>query len=172
MRIPPSPPDNAKAMMDHGKTLVSWQIDEYQHYQRGVGWYVGAALVGGGLLVYALFTLNFLFALILVIFGIILAMTAGAKPRRIPVSITEDGMEIGHRFIPWKDARCFWIIYEPPEVKNLYLDFKSPIRPHLSLCLEQTDPNVVRRSLLPYVEEDLTKEDEPLTDFLARVMKI
>lgn len=159
-------------MMDHGKTLVKWEVDEYPRYHRPMGWYVGAFVVGGALVLYALVTLNFLFALIIVIFGIILALSAARPPLRFGFSITEDGVEVGHRFIPWKEVERFWIIYEPPDVKNLYIDFVSPIRPRVSVPLEDTDPNVVRRALLTYVKEDLSKEDEPLSDFLGRVLRI
>ncbi len=156
----------------HGKTFFSWEVDEYPRYRRSVYWYVAATLVGTAFLWYALATVNFLFALIVVIFGIILVLSAGRDPRRMEVALTEDGIELGTRFHPWRDFERFWIVYDPPLVKAIYLDFRSPLLPPFGLPLEEMDPNAVRGVLVRHVAEDLDRDDEPFADSLARLFKI
>lgn len=163
--------DEPKLRGEHGLVHLAWMVDEYPAYRRGWRWYVVAFLVGGGLIVWALATLNFLFALIVVIFAIVLALSSARKPVRLRFAVCEDGLEMGHRFIPWTDISRFWIVYEPPTVKSLYVDFKSALVPDLMVPLEQMNPNAVRKTLLEYVDEDPSRDAEPLSDFLARVLK-
>ena len=71
-----------------------------------------------------------------------------------------------------KDIKEFALLYEPPIVKTLYVDFNSFWRPMVSIQLEDVDPNLVRESLLPYAYENLEREDETLTDMLRRMYKL
>ena len=155
----------------HGQVHFAWMVDEYPVYHRGWVWYLVAGVIGAGIVLYALVTLNFLFALIVVIFGIVLTLSAARTPVRLRFAVTEDGLEMGHRFMPWKDLARFSVVYEPPEVKTLYFDFKNAIVPELAVPLEQMNPNAVRKALLTYIDEDLTRDSEPVTDYLSRVLK-
>ncbi|MCH7492666.1 hypothetical protein IID19_03715, partial [Patescibacteria group bacterium] len=62
--------------------------------------------------------------------------------------------------------------YEPPEVKNLYFDFKTGIRPSISISLESQNPVNIRKKLLEYLEEDTEKENESFSDGLSRMLKL
>jgi len=46
------------------KNELKWQIPEYPQYHRGKIWYISAAIIGILLLIYAIFTGNFLFTII------------------------------------------------------------------------------------------------------------
>ena len=156
---------------DYGKILFSWKIPEYPSYKRGAGWYIGFILIFGGLIFYAIWTANFLFAIILALAGFIVLYSVFHSPQELRFEIREDGIILGDHFYPYKGFKSFWIIYEPPEIKNLYLDFKG-WRPKLSVPLMNQNPLKVRETLLKYLEEDLEKEEESTTDYLSRRLKI
>lgn len=156
----------------HGRVHISWTFPEYPRYARGFFWYLITMTVGIGLLLYALITGNFLFALIILMFALVIYMAATSHPADVKLSITEEGIELGGMFYPYREIRHFWFIYEPPHVKNLYIDFKSSLRPRLTVDLMDRNPNDVRRALSRYVTEDLTEEDEPLSELLGRMFKI
>lgn len=160
------------AKNEHGKVLVSWKIKEYKQYERKRGWYAIAGLIGLGMLVYAVWTFNFLFAFIVILFGIIIYLQTKGKPAELAVNITEDGIEVGDTFYPYSSIDKFWIIYEPPDIKNLYLHIKRVFRPELSVDLGKANPLKVRKALLDYLEEDLEEEDESGSDYLSRQMKL
>ena len=160
------------AESDHGKVLASWTIKEYTQYKRKLGWYVIAGLLGIVLLVYAVWTFNFLFAIIIILFGIIIYIQTRGKPEDMTVSVAEDGIEVGDTFYPYKLIKKFWIIYEPPEVKNLYLEINRIFRPELSIDMGKVNPLKVRKALLKYTEEDLEKENESNTDYISRQLKV
>jgi len=104
-------------------------------------------------------------------FTLIIFLHSTKKPDKVSLAITEDGLEVGNNFYLYKEIKKFWIIYEPPDVKNLYFDFKG-LRPTLIIPLENKNPVQIRKILLDYLDEDLEKEDESLSEYLGRKLKI
>ncbi len=157
---------------EHGKILASWQFPEFVKYERGSAWYVGASIIGAGLILYSILTNNYLFAIIVILIAFIVLIYLIREPMLINFDITEDGLELGSHFYPHKEIKHFWIIYEPPEVKRLYFEFKSGFRPRISIPLLDQNPLKVREMLLSYLSEDLEKEEESTTDLLERKFKL
>lgn len=150
----------------------SWSVVEYPHHERGFWWYLAATLVGGALIVYALVTGNIMFAFIVVIFALILFILSRVPPRSLVVVIDDTGITVGSRKYGWKELKSFWMIYEPPTLKNLYLEFGAGFRSRLTLGLDDMDPVAIREFLMQYIPEDADKMDEPVSDWLGRVLKI
>lgn len=165
-------PKTKKENQKHGKILASWTFQEFIKYQRNIGWYIITSLVSIGLLIWAILTANFLFALIIILAAIIVILHRRREPSEIAFQITEDGIKIGSKFYEWEDLKNFWIIYEPPEVKSLYINSRNPLTPALSVPIGDKNPVEIRRILLDYIEEDLTKKDESATDQLEKWMKL
>jgi hypothetical protein len=156
----------------HGETYIFWEVDEYPRYGHSFAWYVGAGLVGLGFLWYSLATVNFLFALIVIIFAIVVVLSSTREPHKVRVALTEDGIELGTRFYPYRDYESFWLVYEPPLIKTLYLEPRSSMRPPFGVPLEDANPNTVRQILMTNVREDLQRNNEPFADSLARLLRI
>jgi len=57
-------------------THISWKIPEYREHERSKKWYIIAIAIMALLLLYAIFTANFLFAVILIVVGITFALQA------------------------------------------------------------------------------------------------
>ena len=152
--------------------LVSWNIPEYVKHERGRRWYVIALLVLGTLLVYSFFTANFLFALILIIAAITIVLHDKHDPTELEFAITEDGIVLGNQFYEYKKFSSFWIFYQPDQNKMLFLEFKNRLRPRLPIPLLNKNPLHLRNILLKYLEEDLAKENEPISEQLSRILKL
>ena len=155
-----------------GNILASWMVDEYERYDRGPFWYGAAVTAGLGLLIWAVATQNFLFAVMVIMFGVLIGLAALRHPRRVPVVLTDLGIGVGGRFWSWRELKNFWLIYEPPEIKTLYVSFRHSIAPHLTVPLEDENPLPIREGLLRFLPEDLTKDEEPLSDWLSRLIKL
>ncbi|MEA3272422.1 MAG: DUF5673 domain-containing protein [Patescibacteria group bacterium] len=155
----------------HGKILASWEMQDFDKYKKSILWYVIAVIAGMSMLVYAIFTANFLFAVIVLMFAIIILLHDLRSPRKIKCGITESGILLGERIYKWSEFENFWILYEPPELKNLYLELKG-VRPRITVSLEKQNPNRIREILNKYLMEELEREDEPLTEYVGRVLKI
>ncbi|MFZ2681559.1 MAG: hypothetical protein WAZ14_00445 [Patescibacteria group bacterium] len=170
-----SPKSDIKAFedgIDVGRVLLAWEAWEFEPTERSTRWYVIAATLGLGMLVYALLSANFVFALIIVMFAVIMLMRDLRKPARVQVAITTDGVVFKNEFFPFADIKDFSIIYEPPAIKNLYLGFNGKLTPMMSIPLEDADPIQVREELLPFIFENLDRDAESLTDTLSRVYKL
>lgn len=158
--------------IDAGDILLSWDSWEYPPFERSPRWYAIAAVLGLACLIYAMFTANYIFAVVIVMFAMLIMIKDVKKPEQTQVYITTEGVVFLERLYPFKDIQDFSITYDPPEVKNLYLTFYGSLRPLLSIPLEDANPNLVRASLLPFVYENLARDGETLTDTLRRVYKL
>ncbi|MBI5222133.1 MAG: hypothetical protein HY980_01390 [Candidatus Magasanikbacteria bacterium] len=154
-----------------GDVIHEWSILEYEKHARGPFWFVLAIGLGIVLALYGIFTGNFLFSLIVILAAIVLFLQAHQEPRQIPFQITDLGVVVGARFYPYSEFENFYIIYNPPEVKTLFLDTKNALQPMLRVPLLDMNPIEVKHSLREYLPEDIEKE-EPLTDRAARNWKI
>jgi len=157
---------------EHGIVLMSWEFFERPRQERGRIWYTAMIVAGGGLLLYALITANFLFALIIVMFSLVLYVSTIFEPARVRIIMSEDGIEVGDSFFPYRDIDKFWFYYEPPISKNLYLEFKSMLRPRLRIDLDEQNPNQVRQVLAQFLREDLEQVEEPFSELIGRIFKI
>ncbi len=155
-----------------GQAVVSWEIDEYPRAVRSRNWYAVGGLIGVALIVYAVATANFLFAVIILMAGVITLASDFKRPDRVSVALTTTGLVVGDTHYDFRAMRDFSIAYEPPEVKLLYVTFRQLWQPMLSIPLEDTDPNLVRKELLPFCLENLDRTSETLTEVLRRVYKL
>ncbi|OGY51132.1 MAG: hypothetical protein A3J59_03135 [Candidatus Buchananbacteria bacterium RIFCSPHIGHO2_02_FULL_56_16] len=163
--------DETAAPADHGQVFFSWQFPEFPRYERSRRWYVGAAISGGLLLLFAAFTRNFLFAIITIIAALTITLIH-RNPRQIRFQITEDGLVVNDTFFDYDAIKNFYIIYQPPEVKTLYFELKSFFKPRIPAALEDQDPAKIRAVLTRYLTEDLEREHEPVSDQFSRLFKL
>ena len=155
-----------------GATVFAWGVNEYEKHARSRRWYVIMVLVGGALLLYSLISGNYLFALIVVLFGIILFLQDIQQPIEVSFAITEAGIVVGDKYYPFKEVVHYWIIYNPPEVKNIYFSTGNLLKHRLQVPLLDNDPRPIRDFLNQFLVEDLEQEEEPLSDRLGRMFKL
>jgi len=165
-------PEQTNQPKDYGKILHSWEFPEYTKYKRSKVWFVVMAIISAAVLIWTILSGNFLFAIIIIMVILIYVFQERREPMTIKLNIREDGLEIGRNFYNYRDLRDFWIIYQPPEVKKIYVSFKSKIAAPLVISLENQNPLKIRKTLLEYLPEDLEKEEEPASDSLSRTFKI
>jgi len=160
------------SVIDAGEPMMSWESWDFPPVARSVRWYVLASVVGLFLILYAVFTANFIFGVIILMFAVITLLSDLKRPKRIPVHITSKGLVFGQDFYSFDTIRDFSLTYDPPVLNNLYVSFHGRFQPILSVALEDLNPNEVRALLLPFIFENLEREGESLTDVLRRVYKL
>lgn len=156
---------------DYGEVFFNWKFPEFPKYHRDKSWYVWAVVVIVLLLLFSIFSGNLLFGLIVIMSALIILMFQRSDDE-VEFKITEDGISINQKFYNYQDIQNFFIIYEPPEVKTLYFEPKSIISPRIPVALEDQDPVKIRELLLQYLDEDLDREDEPVSDQTSRLFKL
>ncbi len=161
-----------KAEANTGDVVFDWEVNEYEKHDRNKRWYVITAIVGIALLLYSVISGNYLFALIVVLFGIVLFLQDMQQPMQVSFAVTETGIVVGSTYYPFKEITNYWMIYNPPEVKNIYFTTDSILRHRLQIPLLDNDPRPVREYLNQFLIEDLDQEEEPLSDRLGRMFKL
>ena len=157
---------------DWGQILHEWQFPEYHKHARGRTWYIVAAIIIFVLVAYGLMTQNFLFALMVVLFSVIILLNHSRAPQMLDFRVTDKGLAVNERLYPYEELQSFWIINEPPVVKKLYFSFEKSIRPALAVSLADQNPEEVKITLSNYLPEDTDQKDEPLSDLIWRALKL
>lgn len=155
-----------------GEILKEWTIQEYEKHNRGVLWYIIMGGFGLFFIIYGVVTSDFLFSLIIILFAIILFLQAHQDPKQIVFQITELGIVVGSKFYPFSELESFFIIYNPPEVKTLFLETAGTLSPMIRVPLLDTNPVEVKNFLRAYLPENFERESEPLSDRAARNWQI
>jgi Ca2+/Na+ antiporter len=149
-----------------------WKFPEFEKHDRGKDWYITAGIIAALLLVYAFVSLNFLFVVIILLTAFILYLYHIKEAEEVEFKITDTGLSVENRFYVWSEIKKFYIIYNPPSVKNLYFEFKSFTKPNLIVPMEHQNPLKAREYLLQFLEEDTEKEHEPTAHAIGRHLKI
>lgn len=150
---------------------MHWDFPEYDQYVRPRRWYVVMGSLAGLLALTALLSRNFLFLVIILLAAFVLFAREARPPRPVRIDLTDRGVSVGRDFTTYQDLESFWIIYDPPEVKKLYLAGRGALRPPLGVPLTDRNPVKVREILRQYLKEDLDRE-EPPADQVSRNLRI
>lgn len=156
----------------YGNQLLAWDVPEFPVHERSRGWYVIGIGIAIALLIYAVATANFLFAVIILVTSVVLYLKQVTPPRAIPFAVYEAGIRVGQHFYDWKELHNFYIIYEPPAVKDLFIHCTSWSQPRIHIPLLEHNPLTVRQTLLEYLPEDLDKDEEPFSHAIERLFKL
>lgn len=154
------------------QAIFSWQHREYVKYQKNWRWHVLFLLALALLVWWSISDTNYLFAVFLVLFYLVILIYENREPEIIDFVITPDGIKSGQIFYQYKELANFFIVYQDQGIKNLYFDFKNPLKGRLTVPVDGQDVLAVRNFLLQYLEEDLEREVEPLTERIGRWLKL
>ncbi len=164
--------DKQENQIDPGKVLLNWSFPEYEKHERKLSWYIVSFSVGAFMFLYSVVTGNFIFAIIVILAGVILINSLKGEPRNIDFSITDRGILLGRNFYEYDNLSKFWIIYKAPQVKKLYFEVDNILHTQLVMPIGNVSPLELRDLLGKYLEEDVDKENESISDSLGRALKI
>lgn len=152
---------------------ITWEFPEYEKHERGRNWYIIAGVIAVGLIVYAILSANYFFALIILIVGFIIALWQYNEPLIINFSIEPDGVRLVDKFYSYHRFKDFSIVYKPEDkIKNLYFEYKNGFHPRLVIALHNTNPIIVRNYLLRCLPEDLERQDASFSEGFGKIFKI
>lgn len=157
-----------------GKTsevIFSWRHPADIKYAKNVWWHVIAIAVLLLIGWWSVATDNFLFIIFLVLFYLLILIYEFRAVENIDFVITPDGLKSGQKFFAYDQFDHFFIVYNDPGVKNIYLEFKNPIKGRLVIPLDGQNAVAIREYLLNFLTEDLDREGEPISDLLRRWLR-
>ncbi|PLX27360.1 hypothetical protein C0583_03525 [Candidatus Parcubacteria bacterium] len=153
--------------------FASWEVPEYNSHDRDFRWYLITGIFALFLLIYSFISGNFLLPIILIITAFIFIMQHGSEADKVSIALASDCLVIGKRAYDYDEFRNFSIVYKPSQGdKNLYFEFKNPVKQRISIPLENINPVDIRNFLLAFLSEDLDRTNIPLSESLAKLFKL
>jgi len=153
-----------------GEIHLNWQFPEYEKIDKTRNWYIGAIIVTVGLLIYSILTINFLFAIIVLLAIFMIVLRHYQAPRQVDIKIADQGIVLDGMFFPYQELKSFWFNYNPPQVKLLYLELHQS-KKSFSIPLQNINPLKVRDILNSYIEENLAYQPEAGNDLWSKIVR-
>lgn len=166
------PKDLTREIAPVGDIVYEWWVKEYEQHDRSRRWYIVMGALALFCILYGMFTNDYLFALIIVLLGIILYLHELQEPLMVYFAITQTGIILGKKYYRFGELKNFWVLYNPPIVKNIYFSLDNAIKYRLVVPLLDFDPRPIREYLGQFIDENTEIEEEPFIDQLARVLKL
>lgn len=156
-----------------GRQLFSWKVMEREHYQHSRQWMLVFGSIALGLLIFAVLTGNYMFALVILIVCFIIVFNEHEEPGKLEFVIGTEGIMLGDKFYDYDEFKSFSVLYKPAQdLKALYFDFSSVWRRDLIIPLFDNNPLPIRENLLKYLKEDLERTDESLDEVIGKLLKL
>jgi hypothetical protein len=152
------------------KKELAWQAPEYQEYRKNPMWFVAFGLITALLVLYGIYTKSWTTAALFLLLGIMGIVYASRKPNLVTIKLDGSGVQVSNLLYSYKTIKKFWVAYNPPDVKCLYLETSAYLNRVVKIELGNTDPREVRELLKQYLDEDL-EQDEGTLDAIARKLK-
>ena len=157
---------------DFDKPAFSWIAPELLQRPKTVKWWVIAGIILVVAVIVEALVSNWTMLMATVVFGLVYTyLHMFHPPLYVKINISELGVKLGHKRILYEEIECFWIIYNPPQVKQLYIRIKDKLITDLVIELEDQNPEAIRRFLEQYLVEVIGKR-ENFTDVLLRMLKL
>ncbi len=157
---------------DFNKANFSWIAPEYIQHPKSTRWWVIAAILLLISTVIEAIVSNWTMLAATLIFGLVYWFTHEFHPpKHTKINISTLGIKVGHQEISFSEIEHFWIIYNPPAVKQLAFRLKDSFFPTLILQLEKQNPEAIRAFLEQYLPE-VTDAKEGFTDAILRALKL
>lgn len=153
------------------KILLTWDAPEYIRYHKSPRWYLTAVIIVIITAVIALLTDNWSMALATItLAGVYQYIHKHHPPKMMTVSLTDMGIAIGKKFIPYSHIQAFWIIYHEG-IKTLNLRVMKSFYSDTVIHFNGQDPAEVRRILVSQIPEWEGK-NERLSDVILRLLRL
>ena len=95
-----------------GKSLISWEAQEYIQRSKNTGWYIALILVGVALSVLSIFLQWWTFVVLIIVSIIALIVNNLRPPRMVHYSLTDKGIKIGSKTYEYSLFKSFGVMNE------------------------------------------------------------
>jgi hypothetical protein len=146
---------------------ISWSAPSAKP-TRSIDWYWTAAAIAIALIIQALWSANWLFALLLLLAVISITLKHQHAPAHYDIEIRENGVVVNEAFLPYNSCASFAVRMSEHRA-SLVLYPTSILSGHVTLPLGGMNPDTIYASLIEHLPEHPHKETwiEVLADRLG-----
>lgn len=141
---------------------IYWEYYEYEFQEKTADWFWIFGTIAILLIIIALILNNFLFALIILLSSFILGTYAKRPPSLITYGLGRYGVKHGESTFRYDTIKSFWV---NKDSGHLIIESTRMVKPHISIPLGDTDPELIRKKLLPILKEQEYKGS--FSDFIS-----
>ncbi len=144
--------------------IYSWTTKEFEHYQKGIGWYFTLSILAFFMIVYEIYLHDYFAAITFFFILIAIYFFSRILPREIIVTITNKGLNIGDVNYPYTSLKRFWIV-EHSRAKHVTLETTAYLNRFIILPLNEENPEIISGILKEFLHES-----EPNQETMAQRM--
>ena len=154
------------------KPIFSWIAPEFHQPEKSSNWWLSYAVIYILVLMLEWFYASWTMILATSVFAVVYFYINEYHPaKHTRISISDFGIKIGHKEIPFSHIESFWILYDSKRIKTLNFRQKKSFFVDVSLELEEQDPTEIRAFLLRNLPEWEGK-NESLSDIIIRTFNL
>ncbi len=150
---------------------LTWVAQEYPYHQKSLLWFIIAGIILVSLIIYGLLTDGWTFSMALIVAAGAYYVSHRNPPEIVPICVTNKGIKVGRHVLAYPSIKFFWIVYDPPYVKRLYIRLHARLGVNIAIELEDVDVNDLRKELKKHVAEH-TISEEPFAETLIRWLRL
>jgi len=156
----------------YDQAVLTWEAPEFVQHEKGWLWFLLAGIGLIGFCIYSVYTDNWtLFIALAVIALLYMWQHFSTKPKITRIIVSRIGIKAGDNEYPYHNIKAFWLLYNPPHIKQLHLRFNTGLKPDVILQLKEQEPGELREYLCSQIRE-IEGMQESLTDNLIRIFKL
>jgi len=144
--------------MEPAARAITWEALEHSHQEKGGDWYFALAIIIISVVIAAALFDNTLFALLLGVAGVTMALAAARKPSIIPYAVTVRGVRIDDRLYPYSTLNSYHIDEEHHLGPQLLVLSKQRLMPLLILPIPEEYIDDIEDILAERLEEEMLEE--------------
>ena len=135
-----------------------WSAYEHDHIVRGGDWYWALGIVAVSAAVTSILLDDFLFAILILLAALVLALASRTPPETATFEVSERGVRVNSTLHRYDEIISFWVEDELKGRPLLLIDTTKFLAPNLIIPIEHVDPHLVRGYLKERAEEVPMKE--------------
>lgn len=136
---------------------IRWQGYEYEFSEKSADWFWALGIIAVSSAITAIIFKNLLFALLILIGALTLALFAARRPHLTHFEVSKRGVAVDRILYPYKTLEAFWINHDDEEPKVIISSDKF-LMPYIVIALDGVDTEALQTILREHLpEEELTE---------------
>lgn len=141
-------------MPDSPGGTLRWRAYEHEHIERTSDWFWALGIIAVSAALTSILFQNVIFALVILMGALVLALLARKPPELHEFEITDRGIVVNHQMHRYEEILAFWVETETEDGRPLLLiDTVKFMTPNLVIPIEDVDADAVRAFLQERVPE-------------------
>ncbi|HVM73423.1 MAG TPA: hypothetical protein VMU13_00905 [Candidatus Paceibacterota bacterium] len=139
--------------MPQSRVILRWSAYEHEHIERGGDWFWALGIIAVCIALVSILFHDFLFAVVIIIAAVTIAILAFHPPELVEFEISERGIRVAGKLHRYDEIISFWVEDEHDRAPILLVDTVKFMHPNIIIPIEHIDPHLVRSYLKEHCDE-------------------